>query len=158
MDMYSRRSSNEGRRNSNDNGSAQGRRSSMVQGMSSVVSQSVNVAGSMAGYLLMAPSKFRLKSYLNDDVELPPVDSYQPKTSEDQSLHEKPIADLFPSCTVLFADISGFTAWSSEREPEQVFRLLQEVFQCFDALARKRKVFKVETIGDCYVSCPRCNS
>ena len=35
-----------------------------------------------------------------------------------------PIADLYPSTTVLFADISGFTAWSSEREPVQVFQLL----------------------------------
>jgi hypothetical protein len=29
----------------------------------------------------------------------------------------KPIADLFPETTVLFADIAGFTAWSSVREP-----------------------------------------
>jgi hypothetical protein len=28
--------------------------------------------------------------------------------------HSKPIADLFPMATVLFGDISGFTAWSSE--------------------------------------------
>lgn len=27
-----------------------------------------------------------------------------------------PIADLFPDCTVFFADIAGFTAWSSTRE------------------------------------------
>jgi hypothetical protein len=31
-----------------------------------------------------------------------------------------PIADLFASATVLFVDIAGFTAWSSEREPSQV--------------------------------------
>jgi hypothetical protein len=31
-----------------------------------------------------------------------------------------PIADLFASSTVLFIDIAGFTAWSSEREPSQV--------------------------------------
>ena len=53
---------------------------------------------------------------------------------------------------VLFADISGFTAWSSEREPTQVFTLLQAIFHKFDTLARKRDVFKVETIGDCYVA------
>jgi hypothetical protein len=64
----------------------------------------------------------------------------------------KPIADLFTDCTVLFSDIVGFTAWSSQREPDQVFLLLQNVYQSFDAIARKLKVFKVETIGDCYVA------
>ena len=72
------------------------------------------------------------------------------------SVHEgdanQPIADLFPHCTVFFADIAGFTAWSSTREPAQVFVLLQTVYQAFDALAKRRKVFKVETIGDSYVA------
>ena len=58
------------------------------------------------------------------------------------------IADLFPNCTVLFADIAGFTAWSSTREPSQVFTLLQNVYQAFDKVAMRRRVFKVETIGD----------
>jgi class 3 adenylate cyclase len=43
--------------------------------------------------------------------------------------------------------ILGFTAWSSEREPEQVFALLQSLYQSFDKIAKKRGVFKVETIG-----------
>jgi hypothetical protein len=60
----------------------------------------------------------------------------------------KPIADLFPNCTVLFADIAGFTAWSSTRDPAQVFTLLQAVYQAFDKIAARRHVFKVETIGD----------
>jgi class 3 adenylate cyclase len=64
----------------------------------------------------------------------------------------RPIADLFPHSTVLFADIAGFTAWCSSREPEQVFTLLESLYGEFDAMARKLKVFKVETIGDCYVA------
>ena len=64
----------------------------------------------------------------------------------------QPIADLFLNCTVFFADIAGFTAWSSTREPAQVFVLLQTVYQAFDTLAKRRKVFKVETIGDAYVA------
>jgi hypothetical protein len=62
--------------------------------------------------------------------------------------NSQPIADLFPNCTVMFADISGFTAWSSAREPTQVFMLLQSVYQAFDKIAARRRVFKVETIGD----------
>jgi len=62
-----------------------------------------------------------------------------------------PIADLFPHCTVFFGDIAGFTAWSSTREPSQVFTLLQNLYQAFDSIAKKRGVFKVETIGDCYM-------
>ena len=64
----------------------------------------------------------------------------------------KPIADLFPETTVMFADIAGFTAWSSAREPTQVFILLEAIYHEFDAIAKKRRVFKVEVVGDCYVA------
>lgn len=63
----------------------------------------------------------------------------------------KPIADLWTDCTVLFADIAGFTAWSSQREPDQVFLLLQNVYQAFDEVASKLRVFKVETIGKFFI-------
>jgi Adenylate and Guanylate cyclase catalytic domain len=64
----------------------------------------------------------------------------------------KPIADLFAETTILFADIAGFTAWSSSREPSQVFILLETLFRSFDEIAKKRRAFKVETVGDCYVA------
>jgi Adenylate and Guanylate cyclase catalytic domain len=63
-----------------------------------------------------------------------------------------PIADLFPHTTVMFLDIAGFTAWSSEREPSQVFMLLESLYHAFDSVARQLGVFKVETIGDSYVA------
>jgi class 3 adenylate cyclase len=47
----------------------------------------------------------------------------------------------------------GFTAWASEREPTQVFVLLESIYGAFDSVAHKRRIFKVETIGDCYVAC-----
>jgi class 3 adenylate cyclase len=34
----------------------------------------------------------------------------------------------------------------------QVFTLLETLFAAFDVIARKRRVFKVETVGDCYVT------
>jgi class 3 adenylate cyclase len=64
----------------------------------------------------------------------------------------RPIASLFVDTTVLYADIVGFTQWSAVREPEQVFELLETVFRAFDRIARRRGVYKVETIGDCYVA------
>jgi class 3 adenylate cyclase len=59
----------------------------------------------------------------------------------------KPIADLFTDSTVLFADIGGFDAWSTVREPSQVFTLLETVYGIFDKVAKTMRVFKVETIG-----------
>lgn len=58
-----------------------------------------------------------------------------------------PIADLFPECTVMFGDVEGFTAWSSVREPSQVFTLLETIYAAFDRVASRRRVFKVETVG-----------
>lgn len=63
-----------------------------------------------------------------------------------------PIADFFPNTTVMFADMVGFTSWSSSREPSAVFTLLETVYHAMDMIARRRRVFKVETIGDCYVA------
>eukprot|EP00977_Amphora_coffeiformis_P013811 scaffold3732_cov147-Amphora_coffeaeformis.AAC.2 len=59
-----------------------------------------------------------------------------------------PIAELFPHATVAFIDIVNFTAWSSERDPTQVFRLLEAIYGGFDDIAKSLGVFKVETIGD----------
>jgi hypothetical protein len=53
-------------------------------------------------------------------------------------LSSKPIADFFPHTTVLFADIVGFTAWSSVRDPTQVFTLLECLYIRFDVIAKKR--------------------
>ena len=64
----------------------------------------------------------------------------------------EPIADYYESATVLFADLVGFTNWSSNKSPNDVFRLLEGLFRSFDHYARLRGVFKVETIGDCYMA------
>jgi class 3 adenylate cyclase len=64
----------------------------------------------------------------------------------------RPNADLYPETTVLFADIKGFTFWSASHTPVEVFTLLESLYNEFDKCARMRRVFKVETIGDCYVA------
>ena len=75
-----------------------------------------------------------------------------PKRESDVMIQDEPIAELFNDTTIMFADITGFTAWSSEREPTQVFQLLETLYQAFDDVALRLGVFKVETIGDCYVA------
>jgi class 3 adenylate cyclase len=52
----------------------------------------------------------------------------------------------------MFADIAGFTSWASTREPHQVFTLLETLYGSLDRIAKTRKIFKVETVGDCYVA------
>lgn len=46
-----------------------------------------------------------------------------------------------------FCSDSGFTHWSSSRQPVQVFLLLETLYGAFDEVADRRKVFKIETIG-----------
>ena len=69
-------------------------------------------------------------------------------TQQKPTKHGRPIADKFQHATVFFADLAGFTKWSSTREPEQVFELLEALYGEFDKIALRRGVFKVETIGD----------
>lgn len=50
------------------------------------------------------------------------------------------------------ANMIGFSAWSSVREPIQIFQLLETVYHSFDNIAKRRRVFKVETVRDSYVA------
>ncbi|KAG7348838.1 adenylate/guanylate cyclase [Nitzschia inconspicua] len=88
-----------------------------------------------------------LRSYLNEDLL-----DFKNNKNDAEGPGVKPIADLFPETTIMFADIAGFTAWSSTREPSQVFTLLEGVYHDFDLIAKRRRVFKVEVVGDCYVA------
>jgi len=65
---------------------------------------------------------------------------------------EEAMPDLFPRTTILYADISGFAAWSSVRSPQQVFKFLESIYSEIDILAEKKGVMKVETSGETYVA------
>jgi hypothetical protein len=47
-----------------------------------------------------------------------------------------PIADLHLESTIMFADVVGFTAWSSVWEPVQVFTLLETLYDAFDKVSQ----------------------
>jgi len=65
---------------------------------------------------------------------------------------DKRLAELYLEASVLYADITGFDAWCSTRSADQVFTLLETLFQHFDEIAKRRRIFKVETVGDTYVA------
>ena len=71
---------------------------------------------------------------------------------EASSNNSKPIANLFEETSVFFADLAGFTQWSSSKGPTEVFELLEKVYAEFDTLAIRRRAEKIETIGDCYLA------
>jgi hypothetical protein len=50
---------------------------------------------------------------------------------------------MFAETSLMFADIVGFTQWSSCRVPSDVFTLLETIFAEFDGIANRRRVFKV---------------
>lgn len=62
------------------------------------------------------------------------------------------LTEHFPKVTVLIADIVGFNSWSADREPSQVFSLLETVYGVFDEIAEKHKVYKIETVSDSYIA------
>jgi class 3 adenylate cyclase len=103
------------------------------------------VAGGIVSSLF--PSNIRILMY--DENREDRTDSVSGTESNQAT---KPIACLFPDTTVLYADVVGFTEWSAKRPPAQVFILLETLFGRFDRIAHRLGVYKVETIGDCYVA------
>lgn len=62
------------------------------------------------------------------------------------------LVDQFEDATLLFADIAGFTEYSSKVEPEQVVNMLRNLFTEFDKKCLTQNCYKLYTIGDCYVA------
>ncbi|CAD8169381.1 unnamed protein product [Paramecium pentaurelia] len=62
------------------------------------------------------------------------------------------LVDQFEDATLLFADIAGFTEYSSKVEPEQVVNMLRNLFTEFDKKCLTQNAYKLYTIGDCYVA------
>ena len=59
--------------------------------------------------------------------------------------------DRFNQTTLLYADIVGFTSWSSGKDPAEIVGMLSDLFTKFDTSSIENGVYKVHTIGDCYV-------
>jgi hypothetical protein len=64
---------------------------------------------------------------------------------------ELSLGSSYNNVTMLFADIVGFTAYSADKTPKEVVRMLSKLFTSFDKECNKLQLYKVYTIGDCYV-------
>ena len=67
--------------------------------------------------------------------------------------HIAPTVGAHQHVSVLFADICGFTAATSQISPEALVSSLRTVFQEIDWMCIRAGVEKIKTIGDCYMAC-----
>ena len=71
-----------------------------------------------------------------------------------QSIHSsvRSLCHSHMGVSMLYADLVGFTAFSAQVDPFKVMVFLNDLFQVFDGLCDDFKVYKIETVGDCYVA------
>jgi guanylate cyclase len=62
------------------------------------------------------------------------------------------IAERSEEVSVLFADITGFTPAAERLPPEEVVKILDEIFSAFDELVAEHGLEKIKTIGDGYMA------
>ncbi len=75
-----------------------------------------------------------------------------PQAIADRLKHgELTIVDSFQECTVVFADIVGFTQIVTTYSPSRTVQLLNELFSAFDRIAETHRLEKIKTIGDSYM-------
>ena len=74
-----------------------------------------------------------------------------PKIAKRLTKDGQTFADGFVECSILFADLVGFTTWANEKQPEEVVRKLNHLFSKFDDLCDEFQIEKIKTIGDAYM-------
>ncbi|CAK86305.1 unnamed protein product (macronuclear) [Paramecium tetraurelia] len=74
------------------------------------------------------------------------------QTFLDDNNRTRCLSDKIENVTILFADIAGFTEYSSKVTPEEVLLMLKNLFVEFDRKCYELNVYKLYTIGDCYVA------
>jgi class 3 adenylate cyclase len=85
--------------------------------------------------------KGKLKAFLNDGSKNDNAFDDGVGSDDLAVKNANQIAELFPETTIMFADIAGFTAWASSREPSHVFTLLETLYGAFDRQARRMGEF-----------------
>lgn len=80
------------------------------------------------------------------------LDNMLPKSISNRLRQEgRTFADGYTMCTVLFADLVGFTTLSTQLPAEKLVGLLDDIFSRFDELTERHGLEKIKTIGDAYM-------
>lgn len=61
------------------------------------------------------------------------------------------VVHRFDVVSVIQTDLVGFTALARTMQPEEVLRMLNELFSAFDRIVGVHDLFKMETVGDAYI-------
>ncbi len=91
------------------------------------------------------------RNFFQETSEMLLLNILPKEISEALKTEPRAIAAHYDGASILFADIVGFTPMAAAMSPLSLVDLLNEVFQCFDALVDKYDLEKIKTIGDCYM-------
>lgn len=80
------------------------------------------------------------------------VDRLLPKHVRNSAGFAQAVGEQAEQVTLLFADIVGFTQFCAARPSAEVVRMLSALFTAFDRECCSRGLYKVYTVGDCYVA------
>ncbi|UPR04205.1 guanylate cyclase [Chloropicon primus] len=87
------------------------------------------------------------KSFLESILPSNLVEQLQEEDRSALSLSQRHIG-----VSILYADLVGFTAFCKQVDPFEVMVFLNSLFRVFDDFCDLFGVYKVETVGDCYVA------
>ncbi len=96
----------------------------------------------------------RMENYLNraHNRFVGLVGGMFPRTIAERLLSQgEAFAERHANCSILFADIVGFTGMAERMAPEKLVALLSRVFEHFDQCVERRGLTKIKTIGDAYM-------
>ncbi len=108
-------------------------------------------------FLIFYYSRSSISNYINLQAERNKsekmIRDLLPQAVADQMIRgEQFVARSYGECTVLFADLIGFTGLSERLSPIHLVELLNDIFSDIDVLCEKHGIEKIKTIGDCYMA------
>ena len=74
------------------------------------------------------------------------------KTAEELKEKGYTTAQKFNETTILFTDFKGFTQVSEKLTPNELVKMLDDIFRGFDTIVEKHGLEKIKTIGDAYLA------